>query len=76
MTGTKTYLEAMVGVLGAALGHAQIRKADLVKDHRLLYGSKRKIIGKIGISLIELVSSKLKSSQLFSYSIPHPSLTR
>lgn len=29
------YLEAMVGVLGAALGDAQIRKADLVKDHRL-----------------------------------------
>lgn len=28
-------LEAMVGVLDAALGNAQIRKADLVEDHRL-----------------------------------------
>ncbi len=36
------YLEAMVGVLGAALGHAQIRKADLVKDHRLRQNNKKR----------------------------------
>lgn len=37
-----SYLEAMVGVLGAALGHAQIREADLVEDHRLRRQGKRR----------------------------------
>lgn len=35
LTIISSYLEAMVGVLDAALGNAQIGKADLVKDHRL-----------------------------------------
>lgn len=40
LTIISSYLEAMVGVLDAALGNAQIRKADLVEDHRLYFQEK------------------------------------